>query len=181
MLASIAELIRLKWPSGFLRAARLGVLAIAVGILVRSSELPKQALHDAKSTEPRPVFKEIGEASWYGPGFHGKETASGETFDTNRMTAAHPSLPLGTKVKVTNLEENKSVEVKINDRGPYAKGRVIDLSRAAAKKLNMVEDGTAKVKIVAKTHKKKIVKKKSSKKKKINKKRFCRKNCRTKR
>ena len=78
-----------------------------------------------ESTETMPVYKEIGEASWYGSGFQGQETANGETFDPNKMTAASPNLPLGTKVEVTNLEKNKTVGVKINDRGPYAKGRVI--------------------------------------------------------
>jgi len=93
------------------------------------------------------VHAEIGEASWYGPGFHGKTTASGEIFDQTEMTAAHPSLPMGTEVKVTNLDNGEKIKVKINDRGPYAKDRVIDLSRAAAKKLDMEHAGTAEVKI----------------------------------
>jgi rare lipoprotein A len=92
-------------------------------------------------------FAQTGVASWYGPGFHGRKTASGEPFDQNRLTAAHRSLPLDSVVKVTNLENGKSVEVEINDRGPYAKGRVIDLSRAAARHLDMTDDGTAKVRI----------------------------------
>ncbi len=96
-----------------------------------------------------PVYKETGEASFYGPGFHGKETASGETFDQNALTAAHPKLPLGSEVEVKNLENGKTVTVEINDRGPYAKGRDIDLSKAAAKQLDMVEGGTAPVKIEA--------------------------------
>ncbi len=73
-----------------------------------------------------------GKASWYGPGFHGRRTANGERFNTNDMTAAHKTLPFGTKVKVTNAKTGKSVVVRINDRGPYAHGRVIDLSRASA-------------------------------------------------
>ncbi|MDD5632051.1 MAG: septal ring lytic transglycosylase RlpA family protein [Methylococcales bacterium] len=132
-------------------------------LLVRSSEQQKQMIHERESAETIPVYKETGKASWYGPGFQGQETASGETFDTNKMTAASPNLPLGTKVEVTNLEKNKKVEVEINDRGPYAKGRVIDLSGAAAKKLGMVKKGTVKVKVVAKVHKKKPPKKKFSK------------------
>jgi rare lipoprotein A len=108
-------------------------------------------------------YKEVGEASWYGPGFQGNETANGETFDQNKMTAAHPSLPLGSKADVTNLENGKKVEVKINDRGPYAEDRAIDLSRAAAKKLDMEEDGTAKVKIEAKPNPQKSADGKSSK------------------
>lgn len=164
MLASSTALIRRIWFSGFLHVAWIGTIVLASCLLVRSSEQHKQAMHEQKSTATIPAYKEIGEASWYGPGFQGLETASGETFDTNKMTAAHPSLPLGTKVKVTNLEKNKTVEVKINDRGPYAKGRVIDLSRAAAKKLNMVKNGTAKVKIVTKAVKKKTIKKRKGKK-----------------
>lgn len=96
-----------------------------------------------------PAYKETGEASFYGPGFHGKETASGEAFNQNELTAAHPKLPLGSEVEVKNLENGKTVTVEINDRGPYAKGRDIDLSKAAAKKLDMVEGGTAPVQIKA--------------------------------
>jgi len=139
----------------------LGMVMLAVcTLLLRSSGQYKQAAHEQKNTATVPAYKETGQASWYGPGFQGKETANGETFDTNKMTAAHPTLPLGTKVEVTNLEKNKKVEVTINDRGPYAKGRVIDLSRAAANKLNMVKKGTTKVKVVAKPAKKKKAKKK---------------------
>ncbi len=103
-----------------------------------------------ESVAPKATRKEVGEASWYGPGFHGQETASGETFDQKALTAAHPSLPLGSKAKVTNLENGKSVEVIINDRGPDAKGRAIDLSGGAANKLDMKEQGTAQVKIESK-------------------------------
>ncbi len=78
-----------------------------------------------------------GGASWYGPGFHGRRTASGETFNTNAMTAAHRTLPFGTKVKVVNKKTGKSVVVRINDRGPYAHGRVIDLSKASAQALGI--------------------------------------------
>jgi rare lipoprotein A len=93
------------------------------------------------------THKEVGKASWYGPGFHGRETASGEIFDQREMTAAHPTLPLGTEAEVTNLENKKKVEVEITDRGPYAKDRAIDLSKAAAQKLGMKEEGVSKVKI----------------------------------
>ncbi|MEE1656035.1 septal ring lytic transglycosylase RlpA family protein [Microvirga sp. CF3062] len=78
-----------------------------------------------------------GPASWYGPGFQGRKTASGETFNTNDMTAAHRTLPFGTKVKVVNKKTGKSVVVRINDRGPYAHGRVIDLSKASAQALGI--------------------------------------------
>ncbi len=97
-----------------------------------------------------PVIEQEGEASWYGKGFHGKKTASGEKFNQNDHTAAHPTLPLGTEAKVTNLETGKSVEVEINDRGPYVKGRDIDLSKEAAGKIGIRKDGAAPVKIEAK-------------------------------
>ncbi|WP_457679850.1 septal ring lytic transglycosylase RlpA family protein [Thermovibrio sp.] len=94
-------------------------------------------------------FVQVGIASWYGPGFHGSRTASGEIYNMYKLTAAHKTLPLGTYVKVINLENGKSVIVKINDRGPFVKGRIIDLSYAAAKRLGMLKKGTAKVKIIA--------------------------------
>jgi rare lipoprotein A len=84
----------------------------------------------AAAEDTKPI--ESGAASWYGPGFHGKRTANGETFNTNALTAAHKTLPFGTEVRVTNERTGKSVVVRINDRGPYAHGRVIDLSKAAA-------------------------------------------------
>jgi rare lipoprotein A len=84
----------------------------------------------AAAEETKPT--QSGAASWYGPGFHGKRTANGETFNTNALTAAHKTLPFGTEVRVTNERTGKSVVVRINDRGPYAHGRMIDLSKAAA-------------------------------------------------
>lgn len=88
---------------------------------------------------------QCGGASWYGPGFNGKRAASGEIFDQNAMTAAHKTLPFGTKVKVIDQRTGKSVLVKINDRGPYHGSRIIDLSKAAATKLGLVAKGTGKV------------------------------------
>lgn len=88
-----------------------------------------------------------GPASWYGPGFNGKKTASGEIFDDGKMTAAHKTMPLGSKVRVTNLSNGKTVQVEINDRGPYVEGRILDLSQAAAQALGMVERGVAQVRI----------------------------------
>ncbi len=86
-----------------------------------------------------------GRASWYGPGFHGRRTASGETFDTNDLTAAHRTLPFGTRVQVVNKATGKSVVVRINDRGPYAHGRVIDLSRASAQAIGLSGVGSVTV------------------------------------
>lgn len=88
-----------------------------------------------------------GKASYYGTRFHGKKTANGEIFNMNNLTAAHRKLPFNTLVKVTNKRNNNSVIVRINDRGPYSKNRVIDVSKAAAEKLGMVERGTANVTI----------------------------------
>lgn len=94
-------------------------------------------------------YRAVGEASWYGPGFHGRKTANGEKYNQRALTAAHPTLPLGTSVKVTNLENDKSVVVRINDRGPFVRGRIIDLSKGAAEKLGIVGAGTAEVAIDA--------------------------------
>ena len=93
------------------------------------------------------AFEEIGIASWYGKKFHGKPTSTGEIYDMNAITAAHKTLPLPCLVQVLNLENQKKVLVKVNDRGPFVDGRIIDLSYAAAKELGMTRQGTAKVKI----------------------------------
>ena len=93
-------------------------------------------------------FEEIGIASWYGPGFHGKKTSNGEVFNTYGMTAAHKFLPFNTNIQVTNLENGKSCVVRINDRGPFVDDRIIDLSQAAAQQLGMIKNGTAKVHLV---------------------------------
>lgn len=97
--------------------------------------------------EAHPTGMIAGKASWYGPGFHGRTTANGETYDQNAMTAAHKSLPFGTRVRVTNERTGKSVVVRINDRGPYVGKRVIDLSKAAAKRVGMIKSGIAPVTI----------------------------------
>ena len=88
-----------------------------------------------------------GEASYYAGFHHGKKTASGERFNMHSLTAAHRTLPLGSKIKVTNLNNGKEVVVRVNDRGPYARGRVLDVSLGAAKKLDMIKTGTGKVSI----------------------------------
>jgi rare lipoprotein A len=90
---------------------------------------------------------QTGIASWYGPGFHGEATSSGEIYDQNQLTAAHRTLPLGTRVEVTNLDNGRSIEVKVNDRGPFVGDRVIDLSYAAARAIDMIGPGTAPVRI----------------------------------
>ena len=90
----------------------------------------------------------IGTASYYGEGYEGRQTASGETFDKNELTAAHRFLPFGTLVNVTNLENERNVELRINDRGPFVRGRIIDVSERAAKLLGFINQGTVKVHIM---------------------------------
>ena len=100
-----------------------------------------------KTYKPKhePKYDKKGVASWYGPGFHGKPTASGERFDMNALTAAHPTLPLNSRLHVTNLENGKQIFVRLNDRGPFAEKRIIDLSKASADKLGI--KGIAKVRV----------------------------------
>ena len=131
------------------------VLAVLVCVVLVSACSDEQqgaqnAQQPPQNGTTAPKTTEFGKASWYGPGLAGHETANGETFDQNALTAAHPSLPMGAKAEVTNLDNGKKVDVTINDRGPVAKGRAIDLSKAAANKLDMKKSGTAHVKIVAK-------------------------------
>ena len=105
------------------------------------------AASSSRGTARGGSVSESGVASYYAHKYHGRTTASGERFDMNDMTAAHKTLPFGTRVRVTNVSNGKSVTVRINDRGPFVKGRVIDLSLAAAKKLDMVNAGVAQVRL----------------------------------
>ena len=98
-------------------------------------------------TPPVVEGRQEGVASWYGPGFHGKRTANGEIYDQYELTAAHQTLPLGTRVRVTNLDTGRWVDVDVNDRGPFAKGRIIDLSYEAARTIGMIGPGTARVRV----------------------------------
>lgn len=123
----------------------------------KQSALPKKTKSRAKTPDPLDTliandFSESkviqsGSASWYGPGFYGRKTASGEVFTKTQLTAAHRTLPLGTKLRVTNTTTGESVVVKVNDRGPFHGNRVIDLSHAAAKTLGMIKSGVCDVKI----------------------------------
>ena len=117
------------------------MVAVAACTLVSGAGL-------ARAEEPDAAKLTLsGTASWYGPGFHGRTTANGERYNMYELTAAHRSLPFGTKVRVTNRKNGKSVVVRINDRGPYVGGRVIDLSRGAAQVVSMTEAGIAPVKL----------------------------------
>jgi len=112
---------------------------------------PAQPVPDKPTAKKSPAvpakLPQTGEASWYGAQHQGKQTASGIIFDQAQLTAAHPSLPFGSKIKVTNLVNGKSVEVEITDRGPVAENRIIDLSQAAAKALEMIDSGTTTVRL----------------------------------
>lgn len=94
-----------------------------------------------------PSYDRVGIASWYGDDFHGKPTANGEVFDKDRISAAHPTLPLPSRVRVTNLENGRSIELRVNDRGPFVGDRLIDLSEAAAKELGFADRGLARVRV----------------------------------
>ncbi len=113
--------------------------------IVYEKRMPPPEKGAIEKRESRGVQQGI--ASWYGADFHGKQTSSGEVYDMHQLTCAHNTLPLGTMVMVTNLENGKSVELKVNDRGPFVKGRIIDVSYAAAQMLGMWEKGTASVKV----------------------------------
>jgi len=108
---------------------------------------PSQPVPPTQGPAMTAKLPQTGEASWYGAQHQGKQTASGTIYDQAGLTAAHPSLPFGSKIKVTNIGNGKSVEVEVTDRGPFAENRIIDLSQAAAKALDMIDSGTATVRL----------------------------------
>ena len=120
------------------------LLLLSVGVVLALGRPAEPVDHGRRRAQ-------VGLASWYGPGFHGEETASGEIFDQRKMVAAHRTLPLGTVVRVTNLENGRRVVVRVIDRGPYGrnyrKGTIIDLSKGAARRLDFLEDGLVRVRI----------------------------------
>lgn len=122
-------------------------VAALVALSARSEARPPDTVVFAKPAAQKPaeVITRIGVASWYGEQFQGNPTASGEVFDMNRLSAASRDLPLGTKIKVTNLKNNRSLVLKVNDRGPYVHGRFLDLSKEAAKQLGFMNAGLARV------------------------------------
>jgi len=154
-----------KKPSFHLNAASalflIGWIAVII-MMTGCTSTPTAPTHSPGKPKPyrvagkwyQPVshakgFQQRGVASWYGKKFHGKKTSNGEIYDMYAMTAAHKTLPLGTYVHVKNLENDTEVSVRINDRGPFVHGRIIDLSYTAAKKIDIAESGTAPVVIVA--------------------------------
>jgi rare lipoprotein A len=124
-----------------LSTVAIGVAAV-VALLFAIADEPRRSKPDGA-----PAWTQSGRVSWYGPGFQGRRTANGEIFDTNEMTMAHRSLAFGSRVRVTNLENGRAVVVRVNDRGPYVRGRVADLSGAAAKRLDFVDDGVVRARI----------------------------------
>jgi len=121
----------------------LGVLA---GCAPRAARPDREVVRREKLAPPR-AYLEEGLASYYGPGLAGRPTANGEKFDPKGFTAAHKKLPFGTCLRVVNMENGRSVQVRVNDRGPFVKGRVVDVSLAAAKQLDMLEKGIARVRL----------------------------------
>ena len=112
--------------------------------MVGASTVPSRS----RGSEPSPaVWTETGVASWYGEPFHGRNTASGEKYDMNDLTCAHPTLAFGTRLRVENLDNGRSITVRVNDRGPFKKERILDVSRKAAQELGMIGPGTARVRI----------------------------------
>lgn len=152
-------------------AARRGRLIIVVLLLAGCSSTQRQAQPGAEATQASPAVRgykvgkpyqikgvwyypevnynyvEEGVASWYGPGFHGRATANGETYDMNDLTAAHRTLPMPSIVRVTNLENGRSIKLKVNDRGPFARERIIDVSRRASQLLGFHQQGTTPVRV----------------------------------
>lgn len=126
---------------------KLSILFTALVLMILTGCTSTSAIGGSKTKENAHSHALIGQASWYGNRFHGKLTASGETYNMNAYTSAHKSLPFGTIVRVTNTANNKSVDVKINDRGPYVKGRIIDLSYQAFTQIGNIKKGTVPVKI----------------------------------
>lgn len=142
----------MKKPSRILSSAAaisaiLALAACSSGPVPKGVKIGKPYSVSGKTYYPAydPTYDETGIASWYGPGFHGSSTANGEQFDTHDLTCAHPTLPMPSMVRVTNLENGKTLVVRVNDRGPFAEGRIVDLSKEAAKRLGI--KGLAKVRV----------------------------------
>ena len=132
----------------------LVALIMSTSVLASGKKPPTQKPYVINNKRYYPIpsskgYNEKGLASWYGQAFHGRNTSNGETYDMYAMTAAHKTLPMNTMLLVRNLENGKKTVVRINDRGPFVRGRIIDLSYKAAKKIDVVANGTSKVQIVA--------------------------------
>jgi rare lipoprotein A len=133
--------------------SRLPIVTLAISIAAIagcSKNASEERDEPSRQGEGRPNFFQTGVASWYGKGLKGGKTASGERFDPEELTAAHRTLPFGTTVRVINLRNGRSISVRITNRGPFIRGRIIDLSPAAARKLGITKSGVARVRIEAK-------------------------------
>lgn len=129
------------------RAARLAALLLAGTTAAGCGASRSTAAAGAGGADVGVGWTQSGVASWYGPGFHGRPTASGETFDQEGMTAAHRTLPMGTRIRVTVRSTGRTTVLVVNDRGPFVDGRVLDVSRAAARRLGFLRRGTARVRL----------------------------------
>lgn len=138
---------RRPWTLGAAALALLVYGGVVISDSGRPAPPPQPVVMAKAAPEPSTGPAHRGQASWYGPDFQGSPTASGEPFDMNALTAAHRTLPLGTYARVKNLDNGRSVVVRINDRGPHARRRTIDLSYAAAREIEMVAAGTAPVEV----------------------------------
>jgi len=123
------------------------LMATAGLVLMTGCAATPRSIKSAPAGPPSPAAATIGMASYYGKQYHGRKTASGEIYDMNKMTAAHRTLPFGVRVRVTELSSQRSVVVRINDRGPFARDRIIDVSLAAARRLGMIQSGHVNVKL----------------------------------
>lgn len=133
--------------SALMRARPLGRWLPCLLLLQGCSVVGAPRSHTPAADSPSAGWTETGVASWYGEPFHGRTTASGETYDMDELTAAHQTLPFGTRVRVENLDNGRSVTLRITDRGPFVGGRILDVSRRGAQELEMIGPGTARVRI----------------------------------
>ena len=157
-------MVTVGFASAFIMFKRVAIIVFATLVLSACSreelwEATSTLSEDYKIGKPyqisgkwyyphhNPDYDEVGIASWYGPGFHGKQTANGEIYDQNALTAAHPTLPMPVLVRVTNLENGRSMILRVNDRGPFVDGRIIDVSRHAAERLGFRRAGIAWVRV----------------------------------
>lgn len=134
---------------GLLLLAGAGVLIASLGYEGVRGLAPYSVFGERYEPRPAPAYTAVGIASWYGEPFHGRATSTGETYDMEAFTAAHKTLPLGTRVKVTNLTNGRAVLLTVNDRGPFVEGRLIDVSHRAARELGFARQGLTRVRIEA--------------------------------
>jgi rare lipoprotein A len=144
-----SHLISLDMDQFSQRCAKVQLKLVGLGLMIAGVVVAGflAACGPRDMNHGKPPFEQVGMASYYARSLHGRQTASGEKYNENTLTAAHPRLPFGTRLKVTNLNNGRTVEVRVNDRGPFVRRRVIDLSYEAARKLGMLQDGVARVEI----------------------------------